>query len=214
MCTWRRGRRSEKVPRASGDCARCDPSTGLFMEQNHVDGAFLERKCWWPGWSIYSEWKSQRLISEHAVFPERALVDQGLQAWSHVPEECLKYSAFRYSGSGTLINFLWFFLDFLSKNLLEILFFFLVLIEIPESCETREAILIIPQCATWPSLYSPNVPAMRRFIRRLQIFSSVLCFGNYEGNHNITKRLTFLRVQVCCQVCSIFRFFFSGLVFI
>lgn len=69
-------------------------------------------------------------------------------------------------------------------------------------------------CYLTLSLYSSNVPSMLSFIRKLQIFISLLYFGNYEGNHSIIKGPTFLCVQTCCQVCSIFHFFFSGLVFI
>lgn len=112
VCWQRRVKSSEKVPQASVDFARCELSTGLLMERKHVGGAFIERKSWWSWWSIYSEWKSQRPISEHALLPERSRIDQGLQAWSYVPEECLKYSAFHHSGCGALINFYGVFLDF------------------------------------------------------------------------------------------------------
>lgn len=73
--------------------------------------------------------------------------DQGLQAWSYVSEEFLKYAAFHYFIFGPLILFsAVVFFKFSFKNLLEITFFFLI--EIPGHCEIWGATFMLPQCAT------------------------------------------------------------------
>jgi len=89
------------------------------MEQKLVGGAFLMRRSWWSGRSVYSEWKV-RGSSQNMLYSQEAVWWTKNFKPGYVPEECLKYSAFHSSGGGTLINFLWVFLDFLSKNFLEI----------------------------------------------------------------------------------------------